>query len=263
MCGRYSNQAEFSDIKLTFQATGDALLAYQPTFNICPSSSPGHEQLIVAGKERQLLPARFWLIPSWWDRPLKNLPSTFNARSEGIAERPMFRDAFENSRCLIPATGWREFVGQKKKRQPHHFYPQLDELKLFAFAGISAQWVSDTGERVRSFAIITAEPSEQARPIHDRMPLVLPRDLEEDWLSASEPLKVLSDATRRLQELKLVIFPSNPIANSSRYEGPLAVQPDPSALGSTAQSSATESASFAAEHPSQLALFGHDARPKN
>ena len=86
-------------------------------FNIAPSHGPGFEQLIVVQKEdrRVLRLARWWMIPGFWTKPLRELPTSFNARAEDVADKPFFRAAFASHRCLVPATGWREFKPEGKK----------------------------------------------------------------------------------------------------------------------------------------------------
>src|SRR2546430_6040647 len=64
---------------------------------------------------------RWQLIPPWWKKSLKELPATFNARAETVAEKPMFRDAFRRSRCLIPASGYYEWQDTPGGKQPYCF----------------------------------------------------------------------------------------------------------------------------------------------
>lgn len=226
MCGRYTNAAEFSEIRLELRVEQLELFRdWTPTYNIAPSYGPGSEQLIVvrtAGEKRAVRLARWWMIPAFWQQPLKKLPTAFNARSEDIDSKPFWRDAFRSSRCLVPATGWREFSGERGHKQPFHF--QLGG-KLFAFAGVHATWTSAVGEVVESFAIVTTTPNQIAATIHDRMPLVMPADLQESWLADdSRAIPVLRDACARSLELELEVYPTDPIANNVHYEGPRTIE---------------------------------------
>jgi len=229
MCGRYSNEAEFSQIRLLFQATDQTFRPWVPRYNISPSSGGGFEQLIVTADRpgsRQIRLARFWFIPEGWAKPLNQLPTTFNARSEDLDRRRLWRTPFAQSRCLVPATGWREFLGVAKAKQPYHFRLAGSgaEPRPFAFAGLHGTWTSPDGEVVDSFAILTTTPSPTAAPIHDRMPLVMPSDLYDQWLTDSAARhEVLAAAQKSAQELALDVFPSDPIANSVHYEGAAAV----------------------------------------
>jgi putative SOS response-associated peptidase YedK len=226
MCGRFSNSASFSEIQIALKVEQlEFFRDWRPTFNICPTYSAGYEQLIVTktreGK-RAIRLGRWWMIPWFWKKPLKSLPTSFNARSDEIQTKPFWRDAFRSSRCLVPATGWREFAGKRGKKQPHHFH---FGHQLFAFAGLWSTWIAATGEVVDSFAIVTTEPSKEASKIHDRMPLVLPAECYDDWLGAEDPMPTLNMARAVSLTLPLEIYASDPIGNGSSYEGPEVIAP--------------------------------------
>jgi len=234
MCGRFTVEDEIYEIRIAVSAQVEQLFRpWKPTFNIAPSAGPGNEQLIAvtaADGTRVLKLARWWFIPSHWDRPLKELPTLFNARAEEVAQKPLYRHAFAASRCLVPANGWREFKGERGKKQPYHFQP---DQKLFAFAGLWSTWHSETGESVDTFTIITTEANDVVRPIHNRMPLVMPVESYSSWLDPhAAPGPVLDQARRYTRQLKLEYFPSDPVANDVHYEGPRALkrvelQPEP------------------------------------
>jgi putative SOS response-associated peptidase YedK len=222
MCGRFSEEAELSEIRLELKIEQLELFReFRPLYNIAPSRGPGFEQLFVVqtrdGK-RALRLGRWWMIPHFWSKPLNVLPATFNARAEDLAQKPMWRGSFAQFRCLVPATGWREFKPEGKKKQPYHF--RL-ERQVFAFAGLWSRWSSPDGELVESFAIITTEPNAQAAEYHDRMPLVVPPELYAGWLDPRADAKqLLLEAREQSRSLPLVVYPSNPVGNSSRFEGP-------------------------------------------
>ena len=224
MCGRFTVEDEIYEIKIAVSAQFEQLFRpWQPTFNIAPSAGPGHEQLIAitaADGTRVLKLARWWFIPTNWNKPLNQLPTLFNARSEEIHQKPLWRAAFESSRCLVPANGWREFKGPRGQKQPYHFH--LGQ-SLFAFAGLWSTWRSPEGTEVDSFTIITTEANEIVKPIHDRMPLIVPADCYSDWLDPNaDPASVLQRA--REQSLPLEFYPSDRVANDVHYEGPLAIK---------------------------------------
>jgi putative SOS response-associated peptidase YedK len=88
-----------------------------------------------------------------------------------------------------------------------------------------SRWTSPDGELVESFAIVTTAPSEQAAQYHDRMPLVLPSELHEAWLEpSSDGASVLSEACEQVLRLPLDVYPTNPLGNNSRFEGPEVVE---------------------------------------
>jgi putative SOS response-associated peptidase YedK len=226
MCGRFSEEAELSEIKLELKVQQLELFReFRPLYNIAPSYGPGNEQLFVLqtrdGK-RALRLGRWWMIPHFWSKPLKALPAAFNARAEDLAQKPFWRDAFRQHRCLVPATGWREFKPEGNRKQPYQF--RL-ERRLFAFAGLWSRWTSPDGELVDSFAIVTTEPSPLAADYHDRMPLVLPPELYDAWLDPRrDATPLLLEAQSRAAQLPLDVFPTNPVGNSVRFEGPEVVE---------------------------------------
>jgi putative SOS response-associated peptidase YedK len=227
MCGRYSQYGELSEIRIEFDVDRvDISRDFRPLYNIAPSYGPGFEQPIVVRNrsgERVLRLGRWWMIPSFWDKPLKTLPTAFNARAEELESKPFFRDAFRRRRCLVPATGWREFVpARQSKKQPYHF--KL-EREVFAFAGVWSTWTSPDGELVDSFAIVTTRPNATAAAIHDRMPLVMPPDLYSAWLEDdAQAASVLERAQERAADLHLEMYPADPRGNSVRFEGPEVIQ---------------------------------------
>jgi putative SOS response-associated peptidase YedK len=224
MCGRYTNDAELSDIRLAFDVEALELFRdWKPTYNITPSAGPGFEQLFVVqtreGK-RALRLGRFWMIPPGLSKPLKGV-TTFNARAEELTRKSLWKDALATRRCLVPATGWREFREEGGKKQPYHFHLGR---QLFAFAGLYSTSTDAHGEAIDSFAIITTAPSDVAAEIHDRMPLVVEPELYGAWLgTADDPAGVLEAARARALGLPLEVYASDPVANSGRYEGPRAL----------------------------------------
>ena len=150
---------------LRFQV--ETALDFAPRYDIAPTWAPGHEPLIVllnSSGQRELAAARWWMIPENWRLRLAKLPTAFNARSEELGNKRFWTRSFNARRCLVPATGWREFTGGSGQRQPHHFHYGHG---LFAFAGIGDHWYSPEGVGVNSFAIVTGPANDvvvRARP---------------------------------------------------------------------------------------------------
>jgi putative SOS response-associated peptidase YedK len=219
MCGRYSLAPdEFSQIQLEFRV--EAKLELARRYNIAPTWAPGYEPPIVftngdGGVELGL--ARWWMIPASWARPLEALPTSFNARAEELDRRRFWKQSFESRRCLVPATGWREFRGEKGHRDAFQFHY---DHALFAFAGVWDVWKSPGGDEVRSFAIVTVAATEMVRPIHDRMPLVVNPQFYEAWLDPRLPggqalATVLGAGTQEPS-----FYQADPRGNDVRREGP-------------------------------------------
>ena len=92
----------------------------QPHYNIAPTDTVDVSRLDKHGA-RELVPMRWGLVPAWWKKSLKEVPATFNARAESVADKPMFRTAFKERRCIVPASGFFEWTGEKGAKQPHLF----------------------------------------------------------------------------------------------------------------------------------------------
>ena len=224
MCGRYSLAPdEFSQIQLQFRV--EARFEIAPRYNIAPTWAPGYEPPIIfqpRDAELQLGLARWWMIPSTWQRPLNALPTAFNARAEELGQKPFWAQSFDARRCLIPATGWREFRGPSGQRQAFQFH---HDHGLFAFAGVWDLWSSADGEQVQSFAIVTVAANDMVRPIHDRMPLCVDPACYSEWLDPDVPGARALASVRRTSDPRLAYYEADPKGNDSRLEGPECIAP--------------------------------------
>ena len=127
---------------------------------------------------------RWGLIPWWWKRPLKQLPATFNARAESVADKPLFRDAFKRHRCITPSGGYYEWITRADGKQP--YFISAADGGVLSFAGLWDRWRDPaTGEPVVSCTIIVTDANVLTRPIHDRMPAVLYKADIKPWLDGS------------------------------------------------------------------------------
>ena len=178
MCGRYSLIADLGELAQRFEFNGDRL-TFEPAYNVAPTQQV---LTVVGGDTRRGGFMRWGLIPHW----AKNASiggRMINARAETVAEKPAFRDALRRRRCLVLADGFYEWQRSGTARRPMRVVMRTGEP--FTFAGLWSMWRDPDGNRVPSCAIITTAANELLRPIHDRMPVVLPKELEEFWLDAS------------------------------------------------------------------------------
>jgi len=187
MCGRAKLPDDVSEIKLDLKIDFDEIANYQPRWNAAPTSLL--PVVISHNGERTLTLMRWGLVPSW-ARDIKIGYSTFNARAEGIDTRPAFRNAWKaRRRCLVVADGYYEWRAADK--QP--FAVALGNRGPMTFAGIWDVWQNPDApadKPLKSFAIITTQSNELLRPLHDRMPALLPPDRWPAWLGeieATEP----------------------------------------------------------------------------
>jgi len=184
MCGRYTLTVELIDLMTRFN-TLLSEIDWKPRYNLAPSQ----KGLVVirADKQNVLKEMKWGLVPSWAKDPsIGN--RLINARLETIDEKPAFRQSLLNRRCIIPADGFYEWQKQAFGKVP--FRITLETGDAFGFAGLWDTWKTPSGELLNSFTIITTEPVAAIGTIHNRMPLILPPELEEAWLAGpTEPGK--------------------------------------------------------------------------
>ena len=178
MCGRYSLIGDIGEFAGRFEFDGD-WLAFESAYNIAPTQEV---LTVVGGETRRAGFMRWGLIPHWARDP-KIGARMINARAETVAEKPTFRDALRRRRCLVLADGFYEWRRDGAVRRPMRIVMRSGEP--FAFAGLWSVWRDPDGNRVPSCAIITTSANELLSPIHDRMPVVLPREMEDFWLDES------------------------------------------------------------------------------
>lgn len=214
MCGRYSLGVGLEDLCRFFDIPLIASLL-EPRFNIAPTQGALVVRSKPAGGTREIALLKWGLVPSWAkDTAIGN--KLINARSETVAEKPSFRDAFRKRRCLIPATGFYEWQRRKSGKQPFHI--RMKGGGLFAMAGLWERW-EKSSEPLETCTILTTEPNELMAPIHDRMPVILPRESFATWLGE------VSASPESLRELMkphaagaMEAYPVKTIVNNPRNE---------------------------------------------
>ena len=195
---------------------------YSERYNLAPSQ----RALIVRNRDnsREAVMARWGLLPHW-AKDERIAFKMINARAETLTDKPAYRSLIGKYRCLVVADGFYEWtVGADGKKQPIHV--QLADGGLFAFAGLWTHRTDDAGELVESCTIVTTRPNELVAPVHDRMPAILPRDLEADWLdpdvSNEHALALLEPFPAR----GMVASPVSTRVNSVRNDDPGLLVPD-------------------------------------
>lgn len=181
MCGRYSLTRRQQEISERF-GLEQLLDEFKPRFNISPTQQV---PVIVKNEEEQkiLTPYRWGLVPSWV-KDLKTAKPIINSRSETLLEKPFFKRSLIKRRCLIPADGFYEWKKGENSKVKIPMWIHLVDKELFAFAGIYDEWKSDE-KSFRSYSIITCAANEVISPVHDRMPVILPKEFEDKWLDPS------------------------------------------------------------------------------
>jgi putative SOS response-associated peptidase YedK len=191
-------------------------------FNIAPTQSPPVIRARADGP-RELIPARWGLLPSWVKEPGR-LAQPINAKIETASEKPMFRHAFRKSRVLVPASGFYEWQPGPDHKEPYFVRPVGGEA-LFAVAGLLEYWRGPDGEVV-IFAILTTAANEQMRPIHDHMPVIL---LPEDYAAWLDPGVTDPGLVRELAggypADRMEAYPVGRAVGNPRSQGPGLVEP--------------------------------------
>ena len=191
MCGRFTQAYTWRELVTLYGLTQPAL-NLQPRYNIAPTATI--DVLILRGGNRlELVPMRWGLIPWWWKLTAKDTPSTFNARAETVTARPMYRDAFRRSRCIIPTSGYYEWKPTPTGKQP--YYISARDGSILSFAGLWDEWHDPkSGEQLKSCTIIITDANEITRPIHDRMPVILDTHRLAGWFGGTAGTELLKPA---------------------------------------------------------------------
>ncbi len=221
MCGRFTlNDTNATKLRMRFDLSESVEIDERPRFNIAPTDPilavrRDEEGVREAGRLRWgLQPGRWALRPG---RPL------INARAETITEQPAFRDSFHERRCLIPADGFYEWRKDENGKQP--IWISRPDGEHWAFAGIWAKLEDPDGQIVHSCAIVTCEPNDLIKPIHDRMPVILEPGSEAAWIDPEMDPRSLAELLRPLASDQLRTREVSDAVNSVREDGPHLLEP--------------------------------------
>lgn len=214
MCSRYSLTSPPEAVRAYF--------AYRETpnfparYNIAPTQAIPVICLDQGMRSFRLM--RWGLLPRFVKDP-KTSPTLINARVESVTSKPAFREAFAHRRCLVPADAFYEWTGPKGARRPFLLRPKVGGL--IAFAGLWERWRDPGGNEIDTVAILTCDANRTVARLHDRMPVVLPKNVFEAWLdceatAAETALALLQPAADELLEAIEV----HPKINDSRKDEP-------------------------------------------
>ncbi len=180
MCGRFTLTIDTGGLQQAFPGFAPPPGGLTPRYNIAPTQPVA----VIANDGRSRVEYFVWgLIPSWARDPAI-ASRLINARAETLAEKPSFRAAYRRRRCLVLADGFYEWRRDGKVKTP--VWIHLRSGEPFAFAGLWEVWHSPQGDEIPSCTIITTGPNDLVRPIHDRMPVILPRERYAEWLDPAE-----------------------------------------------------------------------------
>ena len=186
MCGRFGLFVT-SEVLEEYFALVELGVAPELRYNLTPSQ-PVAVVREHDGKRR--LDALKWGLVPFWAKDAAIGHRLVNARLDSLASKPAFREAWQRRRCLIPASGFYEWSEPTGGRKRPHFIRPADE-PLFALAGLWERWRTPAGEKLETCVIVTTDATAELAVIHDRMPLLIPRDAHALWL---DPRTGLDDA---------------------------------------------------------------------
>lgn len=213
MCGRYSLNKSKIELEERFQA--EMLPDFKPRYNIAPT------QLVpvITSQSPKGFSFFYWGITPDFGQNKPVAQKLINARAESVNEKISFKSSFEKRRCLIPADGFYEWKKLGKKTKiPYRFTLREDEL--FAFAGIWEEYETVNGEIQHTFLILTTSPNEIAAEIHDRMPVILNRQMEKKWLDNYTPESELLAMLQPYPSDQMLSYTVSPLVNSVQNDVP-------------------------------------------
>ncbi|MFI5494706.1 SOS response-associated peptidase [Actinoplanes sp. NPDC051859] len=219
MCGRYATTKSEADLSQLFDA---AVLAEAPgaSWNVAPTDPVPLIRMSQRHDGRVVDTGRWGLVPPW-AKDLRAGARMINARSETVATSSAFASSFQRRRCLVPADGWFEWVKTGKQKQAYFMTPR--DGSVLAFAGIWTMWRGET----LTCSVLTTAALGGLTAVHDRMPLILPRERWAPWLSGGgepdELLQPLSAAELAAIEVRAV----RPDVGNVRNNGPELITPLP------------------------------------
>lgn len=207
MCFNFANFLEAQKLESKFKAKFPEYIKYDPVYYVNGFSKP--EMPVITNEDpTEINLFRWGLIPFWAknEEAAEDISTkTLNARSESIFEKPSFKHSVKSRRCLIPATGFFEWMHYKNQTYPHYIY--LKEREVFSFGGIWSKWTNKkSGEIVNTFSIITTEANPMIAKIHNkkkRMPLLLSKDDELKWLDTGTSADLLNKLMKPYDDNKM------------------------------------------------------------
>ncbi|MGV3487342.1 MAG: SOS response-associated peptidase [Tuberibacillus sp.] len=219
MCGRFALTADLDYLVERFQIAYPVEFDYEPRYNIAPSQNV---TVVVKGQKGNKMGQLKWgLVPSWAKDPGIGY-KMINARSETAHEKASFKHALKSKRCLVIADSFYEWKREKSAKQPHRIYLKSEEP--FAFAGLWSTWEND-GLKLSTCTVLTTSANAMMCELHDRMPVILPKDHEETWLNPETDFETVKSLLQQYPAAEMDHYPVSQAVNSPRNEGRELIQP--------------------------------------
>lgn len=220
MCGRFTRKENMKHVAELLGLPIPPPLA--PRYNIAPSQLVACVRTNPDTSEREWVELKWGLVPSWAKDPSVG-HKLINARGETVDEKPSFRKAFKQQRCLILADGFYEWKREGKTKQP--YYISLKDNRPFAFAGLWERWEKED-PAIESCSLITIHANSLMEPIHHRMPVILPEQVYASWLDPKLKNTVyLSGLLEPYKAEEMDAYPVSTMVNNPRNDLPECMAP--------------------------------------
>lgn len=247
MCGRYELHALPAAIALAFGLPSPPTLS--PRYNIAPMQDVPIVRVNAHGV-RELVLVRWGLVPRWAKDPSIG-SRMINARGETAKEKPAFRTAYRRHRCLLPASGFYEWMPREGGKQPVHI--AMKDGAPFALAGLAERWLQPDGEPLDTCTIVTTDANDLLKPVHERMPVIVAPDDYARWLdpAIADP----SDLVGPYPPDAMRYVPVSTKVNSVRHDDATLIEPVGAAAQAVEPSPESPVRPAPRKPPKQSALF--------
>jgi putative SOS response-associated peptidase YedK len=216
MCGRFVIIPD--NLQARFDLIGN-LVGFKPNYNAAPSQLL---PVITNDQQHNHLELMDWGLIPHWAKERKTGYSMINARVETLLEKPTFKHAFRAHRCIIPANGFFEWQTTESGKQPYYIFS--NDQPILALAGIYDLWVDpESGQTTKTYSILTTAARGIMEKIHDRMPVILSKSDEQNWLLETDETK-LYDILKNNQT-NLAMYPISTLINSPKNNDVTLIQP--------------------------------------
>ena len=229
MCGRYVSVSSPTILAERFHVEEVRAGATDANYNVTPRAVVP----VVAERDgrRVLDLVRWGLVPSW-AKDLSVGDRMINARADRLSKSNAYKRPFERRRCIIAADGFYEWQAVTGKKQKQPWFIRRRDGEPIAFAGLWEIWhdrsLGDDAPRVRTCTIITTEPNDLMRPIHDRMPVILPESAWDSWLDTeNRDVQSLGQLLVPAPSEELEVWPISMLVNKPANNGPELLEPAP------------------------------------
>jgi putative SOS response-associated peptidase YedK len=218
MCGRFTLEPTAKFYKRF--GIANRLPELGPRYNIAPGTMV---PVIVATEEKRLVLMRWGLIPHW-AKDEKTAYKMINARVETLTTRPAYRGLLSSHRCVVPASGFYEWKAEGRGKIPYFIHPSHEEF--VAFAGLYDVWrPAGTETEISTFTIVTTEADTVVGRVHNRMPVMLRRELEDAWLDPDRPAAAALEILRASRSVPVEAYPVSTRVNRPSIDDASLIEP--------------------------------------